>query len=130
MSSATEDVSNENLLWTYYLPPRTLGSPKCALIRNSRAPPSCLIFQTNADLSGAYWTVPVEACQQPQISCIARSIWYTYAELWAVRIIRHGDIDLDIVCSTPPLELRLYFDHKLDSTTLSSEPPRSIAISP
>lgn len=42
-------------------PPRTLGRPKCARIRNSRLPASCLIFQTNADLSGAYCTLPVEA---------------------------------------------------------------------
>lgn len=42
-------------------PPRTLGKPKWARIRNSRLPANCLIFQTNADLSGAYCTLPVEA---------------------------------------------------------------------
>ena len=35
-------------------PPLTLGKPKWARIRNSRLPASCFIFQTNADLSGAY----------------------------------------------------------------------------
>ena len=39
----------------------TLGSPKCARIRYSRPPPSCFIFHTKADLSGAYWTLPVDA---------------------------------------------------------------------
>jgi hypothetical protein len=43
------------------LPPRTLGKPKWARIKNSRLPASCFIFQTNADLSGAYCTLPVEA---------------------------------------------------------------------
>lgn len=42
-------------------PAFTLGSPKWALMRNSRLPPSCLIFHTKADLSGAYCTVPVDA---------------------------------------------------------------------
>jgi hypothetical protein len=36
------------------LPGRTDGRPKWARIMKSRAPPSCLIFHTNADLSGAY----------------------------------------------------------------------------
>lgn len=39
-------------------------------MRNSRPPPSCLIFQTKADLSGAYCTVPVDAyatCESPDI---------------------------------------------------------------
>jgi hypothetical protein len=44
------------------VPLLTLGSPKCARIRYSRPPPNCFIFQTNADLSGAYCTLPVEAC--------------------------------------------------------------------
>ena len=44
-----------------HVPLFTLGRPKCARIRNSRDPPSCLIFHTNADLSGAYCTLPVDA---------------------------------------------------------------------
>jgi hypothetical protein len=43
------------------LPFFTLGKPKWARIKNSLPPASCFIFHTNALLSGAYWTLPVEA---------------------------------------------------------------------
>ena len=36
-------------------------------MRNSRPPPSCLIFHTNADLSGTYWAVPVAAYPNPRM---------------------------------------------------------------
>lgn len=47
-------------------PDFTDGRPKCALMRNSFAPASCLIFQTNADLSGAYVTEPVDVYRTNQ----------------------------------------------------------------
>jgi len=37
----------------------------------------------------------------------------TYPEFWAIRIIGNRDIDLDIICGTSSLELRLDFDNVL-----------------
>ena len=86
-------------------------------MRNSRLPPSCLIFHTNADLSGAYCTVPVDAFwlfwSNVCPVCILPHV--TYPEFRAIRIIGDRDIDLDVICRTSSLKLRLDFDNVLYS---------------
>lgn len=70
----------------------------------------------NALFSGAYTTDPTLAyASQLQLSSkrcdnmVGQSV--AYPKLWTVGIIRHGDMNLDIVCGTFPLELSSNFDH-------------------
>lgn len=68
-------------------------------MRNSLLPPSDLIFQTNADLSGAYCTLPVAAYERLSVSSPAKNSRGngTHSELGAVGIIRHRHVDFDVV---------------------------------
>jgi len=50
--SAVEPTENSRREGEEDAPPRTLGKPKCARMRNSLPPASCLILHTNADFSG------------------------------------------------------------------------------
>lgn len=95
------------------VPPRTLGRPKWARMRNSRPPPSCLIFQTKADLSGAYCTVPVDAWT----TCKQMSMIHgcgTHSKLWCIGVVRYWYVNLDIVCRASPLKLCLNLHHVFD----------------
>ena len=110
--------------WKYFalsliVPFLTLGRPKCARIRYSRPPPSCFIFHTKADLSGAYWTFPVDAyISNPsqagvRSDCPFNNFQHTHPELGSIRIIRYRNEDFHIVRSTPSFELCFTFDHIL-----------------
>lgn len=91
-------------------------------MRYSRPPASCFIFHTNAALSGAYCTLPVDAYHRHNIACQSYTSLYEiggsahYSELRCVGVVRHGDVYLNVVRCTPTLELGFNFYHVLHST--------------
>ena len=54
--------------------PETDGNPKCALIKYSLEPASCLIVQTITSLSGKYTTVPIDALKDGESTSLGTGI--------------------------------------------------------